>query len=66
MNLWYIIDPKKARIDSFEDKEEAIKFYNKNCVNGEKTNCWGLFIQRPKGFFDNLKLWEKRNEQSRL
>ena len=53
MNMWYVINhyPKLNDITEFESLSDAQIFYEKNCVNEEKTNCWGVLIQRPKGFF---------------
>jgi len=48
---WFIINhyPKLDDITEFESKSEAQKFYMENCQDGK--NCWGIIIQRPKGFF---------------
>ncbi len=52
--MWYIINhyPKMDDITEFESQRDALKFYEENCVDREKNTCWGVFIQRPKGFFD--------------
>ena len=51
---WFVINhyPKLDDITEFESLFKAQKFYEENCVNKEKTNCWGVLIQRPRGFFN--------------
>lgn len=38
-------------IAEFEDQSKAVEFYENNCVDRKNNNCWGVIIQRPKGFF---------------
>jgi len=49
---WFIVNTKTDVITEFEHKKTAMKFYQDTCVNIEENNCWGIFLQRPHGFFD--------------
>jgi len=37
---WKVINTRTNKIDNFEDVDEAIKFYNKTCVDLERNNGW--------------------------
>jgi len=53
---WWVIDMKhEQKKYPFESKEAAISFYNQFMINKEKTNCWGILIQRPSDFFRSEK-----------
>ena len=54
MSMWYIINhfPSLNDITEFEDRDEAQEYYMKHCQDGK--NCWGVIIQRPKGFFSKI------------
>ena len=49
--MWYVINhyPKLDDTTEFEDPTKAQEFYMKHCQDGK--NCWGVMIQRPRGFF---------------
>jgi len=50
--MWGVIDTRKKTKQGFNSQGEAMEFYNKNCVNKEKTNCWGIFLDRSEEFWN--------------
>lgn len=52
--MWYVINhyPKLDDITEFETQDDAAQFYEKNCIDKENNNCWGIMLERPIGFFD--------------
>ncbi len=57
---WFIINTQDKKITEFESNSQAMSFYDKTCVDLENKNCWGIFVQRPHGFFDDkFRSWQK-------
>lgn len=49
---WFIINTRDNITTEFGNSEEAIKFYNETCVDLKNNNCWGIYLERPHGFFN--------------
>ena len=48
--MWWIINFRDNTRKGFEDKDEAMQYYDKTCSDGK--TCWGAFVQRPADFFN--------------
>ena len=52
--MWFIYNVRNKKWNNFEDLKKAKEFYNETCIDYKNNNCWGLIIQRPANFLNNV------------